>query len=318
LLTLAQVGELKLNGLLIPADIAVDTKGRIYAADGGDKNVKIFDTAGKLLKTVGGGGQGPGEFKRPTSIALTKTLFAIGDINKRVSLFSLNGEFKHFFWVPGVVHLGSSLRFIGDTLLVIGGGRQTGTWEGYFLHLHGINGTVLRSFFSLSETAKRMRSISVAGARFDIDSQGFIYAVQPTEYTISVFNTAGDSITQMKVAPRYFRALRKPEPTTGGPVALNAWSKEWDILLRIFVVNDSLLAVSVGRGGGSEFSIDFIHKTNGKFLQSITTNESLIYVDSAKQILYLVAPPTEEPLTVLRLYKPIIGRSVTNQRKRRL
>lgn len=51
-------------GLLQPSAIRTDEAGRVYVADRGDETVKVFDGVGTLLATLGGRGQGPGEFQR--------------------------------------------------------------------------------------------------------------------------------------------------------------------------------------------------------------------------------------------------------------
>jgi len=46
-----------------PVFIDADSKGNIYVADHGDELIKVYNHEGKYLKTIGGKGQGPGEFQ---------------------------------------------------------------------------------------------------------------------------------------------------------------------------------------------------------------------------------------------------------------
>ncbi len=77
-----------------PSDLAVDSGGRVYIVDFSDNNLKLLDAAGKFLKIVGRKGQGPGEFSMPTDIAVSGGRLAVWDMgNRRLSLFTLNGDF---------------------------------------------------------------------------------------------------------------------------------------------------------------------------------------------------------------------------------
>jgi hypothetical protein len=53
------------------AAIDVASDGTIYAADMQGKNAKAFDATGKYLRTLGGGGSGPGEMGMPIGLLVT-------------------------------------------------------------------------------------------------------------------------------------------------------------------------------------------------------------------------------------------------------
>lgn len=50
------------------ADVEVDAAGRVWVADGQAGEIRIFDTAGRHLRTVGRRGRGPGEFVQITGM----------------------------------------------------------------------------------------------------------------------------------------------------------------------------------------------------------------------------------------------------------
>jgi hypothetical protein len=52
------------------ASIAVDDEGRIHVLDGQARNVRVFDSAGKHVETLGGPGEGPGELRTAESVVL--------------------------------------------------------------------------------------------------------------------------------------------------------------------------------------------------------------------------------------------------------
>ena len=51
-------------------DVDVDAAGRIYLLDEQAAEVRVFDTQGAHLRTIGRSGSGPGEMRRPTAIAV--------------------------------------------------------------------------------------------------------------------------------------------------------------------------------------------------------------------------------------------------------
>jgi DNA-binding beta-propeller fold protein YncE len=53
-----------------PVNMAVDSKGNVYVTDAFNFMVKIFDNKGKLVRSIGSVGDGPGSFARPKGIAL--------------------------------------------------------------------------------------------------------------------------------------------------------------------------------------------------------------------------------------------------------
>jgi len=79
-----------------PSDIDVDrARSLIYVVDAGSSRVLVFDDQGRFLRAVGRKGQGPGEFARPTGLALTGDGgFAVADRdNNRIQLFGPDGVF---------------------------------------------------------------------------------------------------------------------------------------------------------------------------------------------------------------------------------
>ena len=52
------------------ARIAVDNEGRICVVDFGNRRVQVFDKDGGFVRTLGGVGQGPGEYRFPSSVMI--------------------------------------------------------------------------------------------------------------------------------------------------------------------------------------------------------------------------------------------------------
>lgn len=75
--------------------LAVDEAGNIYLSQIRPPSLQLFDSAGKYLKTIGGFGQGPGEYQSPRTIFIgpdKKTLYLRDDIFK-VLIYQLDGTY---------------------------------------------------------------------------------------------------------------------------------------------------------------------------------------------------------------------------------
>lgn len=76
--------------------------GAIAVADAMAREIRIFDEAGLHVSTVGGEGEGPGEFTSLWWIAELggDSIAAVDNLNARISMFDGDGEFARAFQVP--------------------------------------------------------------------------------------------------------------------------------------------------------------------------------------------------------------------------
>ena len=73
--------------------IAVDDDRNVYILDGQARHVRVFDSAGTYVKTLGRPGGGPGEFEVPIGVAISNGRLLVRDpANGRVQLFGLETE----------------------------------------------------------------------------------------------------------------------------------------------------------------------------------------------------------------------------------
>jgi len=73
----------------------VDDAGMIYVLDTKSAHIKVFDTSGKYLRTIGRKGQGPGELERPMTLSINRTTgeLAVHQGSRRMSFFKTDGTF---------------------------------------------------------------------------------------------------------------------------------------------------------------------------------------------------------------------------------
>jgi len=102
------IKELTIDDKSLPQDVffgnlinlAFDTDNNIYASDYKSNNMKMFDTSGKFVKTMGREGQGPGEFQGPYYMSISRDRIAVYDLrNRRISILKLDGELTKYLQI---------------------------------------------------------------------------------------------------------------------------------------------------------------------------------------------------------------------------
>jgi hypothetical protein len=78
------------------ADIGVDDLGRIFVLDGQAAEIRVFDSTGAHVRTIGRKGAGPGEFRNPTGVRVRGdgTFWVIDPSNARFTLFDSAGMLR--------------------------------------------------------------------------------------------------------------------------------------------------------------------------------------------------------------------------------
>lgn len=73
----------------------VDAWGRIFVLDNQAQEVRIFDSGGNFVRTIGGKGEGPGEFVQAGSVDLSRNgeIWVMGMSQARVSVFDTTGTY---------------------------------------------------------------------------------------------------------------------------------------------------------------------------------------------------------------------------------
>lgn len=77
--------------LINPTSVALDDQGRIYVADQNPALIKVFDDSGKLVRTIGKEGEGPGEFRQPILAVRGRHLLVHDPRLARTTLFDTAG-----------------------------------------------------------------------------------------------------------------------------------------------------------------------------------------------------------------------------------
>lgn len=105
----------------------VDDYGRVYVADAFQDVIRVFDTAGTSLGTIGSFGSAPGQLRSPFSVAMDRfnRLFVASPNNGRVEIYGLDSCFHLTSNISGrFAPAGTNL-----VLAVIASGGGTNAWQ---------------------------------------------------------------------------------------------------------------------------------------------------------------------------------------------
>jgi len=77
-----------------PYDIDLDAQGRIFVLDRQDQHINVFDRGGGLQFTIGGTGEGPGEFGSPREVGISgRTLRVFDPQRGAIHEYDVDGEY---------------------------------------------------------------------------------------------------------------------------------------------------------------------------------------------------------------------------------
>jgi hypothetical protein len=234
--------------------LAIDGQGRLFVLDNGNSRVQAFDgRSGEFLFSIGRGGEGPGEFRRASRIAIAGDgLVVIDATAPKLSYWTLDGEHVHDVSAQ-IVRLAQYLAGFPDGSLVVRIPERAG--DDRMLVLARIDGEGAElNRYSISpgpryDTALfsgRSMVLSHLGpeATFAVAAGDRLYWTQADEYQIAAARSTGDLEWALRVAlpPRAYpqeridstlESIRErfPEATE----ASFDWPEVYPVLARLLV-----------------------------------------------------------------------------------
>jgi hypothetical protein len=200
---------------------ATGTDGRVCISDSSDQLIHCLAPDGKLLWTVGGRGEGPGEFQGLYRVTLTSgnALIAFDLAKRSVSLFAPTGTYVGSARVPlAFSQVISLVSLAPDTLLLSGVVHAAGTASRFALHVFAWDDTLayVRSFAPLPEgTDERKRSLFGPGLA-SLSRSGTILYSRRYPYELIEYDRTGTKL----------REVDGPVSIRGGPDDLFAIVEE--------------------------------------------------------------------------------------------
>ena len=175
---------------LNPYGVAVDEDSNIYVTDVESHRLSMFNSEGKLVKSVGGVGDKTGQFDHPHGIALGQDnkLFICDSNNDRIQVFDTNLKFVFCFGKVGSGEGEMSCPY--DLTFDPAGSVYVADCGNHRVQVFSQNGTYLRTF-GVRGSGPGELSYPV-GIHVDHDH---VYVAEGGNHRISIFYTSGAFIT---------------------------------------------------------------------------------------------------------------------------
>ena len=210
--TVTFVEELSIGGenqegdiiLFEPALFTVDDNENIYISEFEDCVIKVFNSDGKYIKTIGAKGSGPGEFQMITSLAFTnngKLVVTDGRIG-RTSFFDASGQFlRSFKWKRRYFNF----RMMKNSSFLIQERAYEGIRQNGYSYVKEIDfeGKEIRSYGEFTSGGSLITRLGSGGTSYaslpvsmgsvfagDKDKEWFYHCL-PSKYIINVYDTSG-------------------------------------------------------------------------------------------------------------------------------
>lgn len=172
----AAAGELPVDGMWGPRDVALDLAGNVYVSDTGNKRIRVYTAQGEHLRDIGSAGSGTGQLDESSGIAISNDgrLFVADRWNRRVSVFTLDGTPLYTFEVRGWLQdLGNRPYLAVDSVRNL---LYVGDPEAGRVLVYDTQGNCLGSFGQPAENPSDLSQFkSVSGIA--LDSAGNVYVV---------------------------------------------------------------------------------------------------------------------------------------------
>ncbi len=232
------------TGFYRPADIAVDSWGRVFVADIGHRHVQVYNAEGEFLHSIGQSGQGPGEFTWPGRIAIARDRLVVFDYtNSRFSYWSLDGEHIEDYGLEEMLEF-TLLDWLPDGSLLVSFNDDRSLEQ--VVACYSAEGEEISRYLELdhwptppvtgrSPVDQNRRTI------FAVSPDGRIYLADSVEYQVLAVDIDGDVEFGLRVAwdrQPYTQGdiERRMEPMKGRRVASEFdWPERWNALAEIHV-----------------------------------------------------------------------------------
>ncbi len=185
------------GALLLPTDIAIDKRGRVYVVDSGNSRVAVFSADGDPLGTISRAGAATGELRDPVGIGIDHNgLVYVADAgNKRIQVFGSNGKFRFGFPTR---EGGRSIKPIDVAVTPNGNIYVTGNTN-HRVMVFNRRGKLLRSWGGEGTSDGQFRYPGTLTIR-----DGLVYVVDVLNTRVQVFDSSGKyrfDIGEWGVAP---------------------------------------------------------------------------------------------------------------------
>ncbi len=186
----------------MPTDIGFDLKGNIYVLDSGNHRIQKFSPDGEYLTTLGGQGQGPGEFQYPQSLSIdSEGYLYISDMgNRKIHVLKPGGGEHHTIQMNegGVDNIrclsnGQIIMGGGGGLMMVGlGGMNEDQDLGKLLTVLDSEGNVVKEFGEKLDYKDFLMNRAGNRYHFAVDETGYVYVAFDVQNRIEKYSPEGE------------------------------------------------------------------------------------------------------------------------------
>ena len=153
---------------------AADEMGAVYVADYKANRIAVFDKNGRLTRTIGRAGQGPGELLNPVDVAVAAgKLYVLEAGNFRVSIFDLRGNYVGGFRVgPLSADQGIAVSRDGRRIYL----NEPTPMSGHLFTVYDEQGQVVQRFGQLIEPERGTQKFEMNTVCFGLGREDQLYA----------------------------------------------------------------------------------------------------------------------------------------------
>ena len=151
-----------------PETIAVDGAGRLYVADARPAAVKVFASDGKLLRTLGREGGGPGEYRKPWIAARGELVVIHDPAQSRTTVYDTSGKYVRswptFCCHQNEVAIDRKGRIVVPAVIQSPEALTSGTPQRAAYLRYAVDGRVVDTVRIRGDAAERLWTVSRSGA----------------------------------------------------------------------------------------------------------------------------------------------------------
>ena len=209
--TLHETDQIVLSNV---TELDVDSNGDIWIVDDMGNKMYKFSQSNGIGKIIAVLGRGPNDVYMPESLYITDDgRVYVANLLRRVTVFDINGKSLDAF-VPTDGHQPTTGVEVNSKNIIILAGPKTRYDEktnkrtGEMIHLYTPEGKYTKSFYKRSPKLEDMNLSIYRSAYIALDKNDNIYAAQPVEYQVSVFDENGNFKRTIGHKNKYYKDPR--------------------------------------------------------------------------------------------------------------
>jgi hypothetical protein len=242
-------------------------------------NLKVFDATGRLDRTIGRVGDGPGEFRQPFRAVVTPDgRLTVLDLPRAyVSVFDWPGEFSHGWKIPGIQPGG--IASVGDSILVavrlIGADRRPDTASGAgAVQVYRVDGTELGSAMNVRPPSGPY-GYTLAGQYFTRVGRTLVLAEMDTN-AVRFYDLDRRVEWRSAVAEATYEAPVYPTERPATIEAFSRWAQSQWWLTNLISVNDAMFVAQFSSMSAGEVEIHRYSLVAADGRELVTTRETQV------------------------------------------